>query len=65
MCSGDILARLCNIEVRYGKRTVLHDINIDVNTGDFLAVIGPNGAGKSTLLGLFKGVALPVSQGRG
>lgn len=34
----------------YGKMTVLHDINLAVELGNFLTVIGPNGAGKTTLL---------------
>ncbi|SMC08527.1 ABC transporter ATP-binding protein [Nitratiruptor tergarcus] len=30
--------------------TVLHDINITINEGDFLAIMGSSGSGKSTLL---------------
>jgi len=29
---------------------VLHSINLDINTGDVIAVLGPNGAGKTTLV---------------
>lgn len=35
---------------KFGKNTVLHDINIDINQGDVVAIIGPSGTGKSTLL---------------
>jgi branched-chain amino acid transport system ATP-binding protein len=34
----------------YGRIDVLHDVSIDVATGEIVALIGPNGAGKSTVL---------------
>ncbi len=34
----------------YGKMTVLENIQMSVEQGEFVVVIGPNGAGKSTLL---------------
>jgi heme exporter protein A len=35
---------------RFGERTALRDVSVDVPTGATLAVLGRNGAGKSTLL---------------
>lgn len=32
------------------KRTVLKDINLDINQGEIISIIGENGSGKSTLL---------------
>lgn len=32
------------------NKTVLQDINLEVNEGDFIAITGPNGGGKTTLL---------------
>lgn len=32
------------------RRTVLHDINLDVHAGEIVAILGPSGCGKSTLL---------------
>ena len=34
---------------RSGK-SVIHDVNLKVFKGDFVAIVGPNGGGKSTLL---------------
>ena len=50
------LATLEDLCVSFGRRRILHDINLTVQRGDFWTLIGPNGAGKSTLLGLFNGL---------
>lgn len=44
-----------NISMRFGQRTVLDDIDIDIRAGEVTALLGPNGAGKSTLLKLLCG----------
>ena len=48
---GEIL-KLQNVSIRYGKRTILKDINWTVHEGERWALQGQNGAGKSTLLSL-------------
>jgi len=40
---------------------VLIDINLDVASGDFVALMGPSGSGKSTLLNLIAGIDKPSS----
>ncbi|HQX18062.1 MAG TPA: ABC transporter ATP-binding protein, partial [Anaerolineales bacterium] len=40
----------------YGSRQILHNISLDVQSGEVLALIGPNGAGKSTLIRAASGV---------
>jgi multiple sugar transport system ATP-binding protein len=46
-----------------GAKTVqvLHDININVQSGEFLILVGPSGCGKSTLLSLIAGLEQPTS----
>ena len=48
---------------RRGKQQVevLHHINLDVESGDFLALMGPSGSGKTTLLNLIGGLDAPTS----
>lgn len=45
----------------YHKHTVIRDISLIVNEGDFLGIIGPNGSGKTTLLRLVTRVLRPSS----
>lgn len=42
------------------KVEVLHHVNLDIATGDFLALMGPSGSGKTTLLNLIGGLDVPT-----
>ena len=48
---------------RRGGQTVsvLTDINLDIQAGDFLGLMGPSGSGKSTLLNMIAGIDKPDS----
>ncbi len=48
---GEILS-FHNVSIRYGRRTILRDLNWTVNEGERWALTGENGSGKSTLLSL-------------
>ena len=39
-----------NIRKDFGKLTILHGVNMNLEKGEVLSIIGPSGAGKSTLL---------------
>ena len=42
--------RLAGVSVSYDGVRVVHELSIDVPSGEWLALIGPNGAGKTTVL---------------
>jgi iron complex transport system ATP-binding protein len=50
------MLKIQNLSVSYGPRRVLHDVSLEVGSGEVLALIGPNGAGKSTLIRAASGV---------
>lgn len=41
------------------SQTVLHDISLQIDPGEFVAIVGPSGNGKSTLLNLVTGIDHP------
>jgi putative ABC transport system ATP-binding protein len=41
--------------------TILHELDLTIPDGQFVAVVGPSGSGKSTLLGLVAGLDAPTS----
>ena len=51
--------RLRGVAKRYGARSILRGLDLDVADGETVAVLGPNGAGKSTLLRIAAGVSRP------
>ncbi len=56
---GDRALSIAGLEWGVGGLTIVEDIDLTVNTGEFLSVIGPNGAGKTSLINLISGVYLP------
>lgn len=45
---------------RYGRKTALEDVSLEINDGGVTGLIGPNGAGKSTLIKLITGLIWPT-----
>lgn len=53
--------QLKNVSVYYDTVCAMDNINLTVQSGDFLGIIGPNGGGKTTLLKTLIGVLKPQS----
>jgi ATP-binding cassette subfamily F protein 3 len=48
--TGRLILNLKNVDLGYGEKVILKNVNFMLEKGDHLAVVGLNGAGKSTLL---------------
>ena len=53
------LLHLDGVTAYYGHLQALHELSLQVDAGEILAVIGANGAGKSTMLSLISGELRP------
>jgi branched-chain amino acid transport system ATP-binding protein len=51
-----ILLRLSGLETGYGALSVLKGIDLEVRTGEIVALLGSNGAGKTTTINAISGV---------
>lgn len=50
-----------NLYLNYGRETVLHDMNFEINEPKIYGLLGRNGAGKTSLLSLFGSFREPTS----
>ena len=57
----NIVAELKNVTKTYGDKTVLDNVNLQLQEGEILALLGPNGSGKTTILRILAFVESPTS----
>jgi len=50
-----------NLVKKYGQRTVVDEISIDMKPGEIVGLLGPNGAGKTTTFYMIAGLIRPNS----
>lgn len=55
------MIELQNVNVSYGKKAILKDINLSIAEGESVAIVGESGAGKSTLGKILLGTLKPTS----
>ena len=54
-----MVLRTENLVKKYGKRTVVSHVSIDVKQGEIVGLLGPNGAGKTTTFYMAVGLIVP------
>lgn len=57
--SNRLMLRTENLVKKYGKRTVVNHVSIDVKQGEIVGLLGPNGAGKTTTFYMAVGLIVP------
>ena len=53
---GKLLLSIRNLTKRYGDKTILESLNLDLHKGEVVVILGPSGSGKSTLLRCVNGL---------
>ena len=56
-----MVLRTENLVKKYGKRTVVNQVSINVKQGEIVGLLGPNGAGKTTSFYMTVGLITPNS----
>jgi len=51
--------KLEKVSLKFGKKTILDSLNLNLNDGQILGLLGPNGVGKSTIFNLITGLIAP------
>ncbi len=57
---GTELLRVEGLTKRFGGVVAVHDVSLEVRSGEIVALIGPNGAGKTTCFNMISGVLDPT-----
>jgi branched-chain amino acid transport system permease protein len=60
--AGERLLEVTAVRKNFGGLAAVHDLSLEMKSGEILGLIGPNGAGKSTMFNLVTGV-LPADAG--
>ena len=50
---------LDKISLKFGRKIILDNLNLKLNSGQILGLLGPNGVGKSTIFNLITGLLSP------
>ena len=59
MKNNQITLKSKNLVKKYGKKTVVKDVSLELNKGEVVGLLGPNGAGKTTSFYMITGMVNP------
>jgi ABC-2 type transport system ATP-binding protein len=57
--STEPVIRVSHVRKSYGSLVAVHDVSLEVYTGEIFGLIGPNGAGKTTVMECVEGLRTP------
>ena len=52
---SDLLFSLREVEVKFGKKIIFQNLDVNLHKGDMIALVGKNGVGKTTLMKIISG----------
>ncbi|MGI9523824.1 MAG: ABC transporter ATP-binding protein [Hyphomicrobiaceae bacterium] len=55
------LVKIENVDKLFGETVVVSDLNLTIESGEFLAIMGPSGCGKTTTLRMLAGLEIPTA----
>ncbi|MDE6758982.1 MAG: ABC transporter ATP-binding protein [Clostridia bacterium] len=58
--NNDYIIQLQGLCKKYGEKTVVNNINLNIRKGDFVTFLGPSGCGKTTTLRMIAGFEMPT-----
>lgn len=53
---NDAIMQICNLNVSYDGKTVLHNVSMNIRRNRITAILGPSGCGKTTFLKTLNGL---------
>tara|TARA_S200000501_G_scaffold72814_1_gene64786 strand:- start:8 stop:784 length:777 start_codon:yes stop_codon:yes gene_type:complete len=53
------ILQLDKISLKFGRKMILENLNLNLNNGQILGLLGPNGVGKSTIFNIITGLISP------
>ena len=54
-----IILKLDKISLKFGRKIILDNLNLQLNNGQILGLLGPNGVGKTTIFNIITGLISP------